>query len=80
MICMRMDEIKTTLPSRPDRQKALRDTSRRIRLQRVESLLSDAKARLIQSLESDAPEEDIEELQDEHRRLNELRLKLQAKS
>ena len=77
---LRIDEIKTTLPSPADRLKALRDTSRRIRLQRIESLLSDAKARLLQSLDSNAPEEDIEELQEEHRRLNELRLKLQVKS
>ncbi len=78
-VSRRIDEIRTTLPGLDDRLKALRDTSRRIRLQRVEALLSDTKARLLQSIDANAADEDIEELQDEHRRLNELRLKLQAK-
>lgn len=74
----RLNEIGATLDDREKRRQALCDAARRIRLQNIDRLLSDAKARLVTALEGDSDEEEIEELQEEHRRLNDLRLQLQA--
>lgn len=74
------EAVRTTLTDRFQRQKALRDASKRIRLQRIESLLEDTKSKLVAALQGDADDEDIEALQENHRALNAQRLQLQKMS
>lgn len=73
----RLSEIAATLDDREHRRQALCDAARRIRLQNIEHLLADTKARLVSAIEGESDEEEIEQLQEEHRRLNDLRLQLQ---
>ncbi len=73
----RLSEIAATLDTREQRRQALCDAARRVRLQRIEQLLADTKARLFAALEGDCDDEEIEQLQEEHRRLNDQRLQLQ---
>lgn len=73
----RLAEIAATLDNREQRRQALCDAARRIRLQNIERLLADTKTRLLTALEGEPDEEVIEQLQEEHRRLNDQRLQLQ---
>jgi DNA primase len=69
-------QIAATLPNRETRLQALRDASRKVRLQSLDRLLRDVKAR-INACDKNTPDEESEPLFEEHRRLNAQRLELQ---